>query len=210
MSALDDMNDTRDTSFRAVRERVGAVVIGASAGGVEALTVLLPALPAGLAVPVMAVLHLPRERPSLLVEIFTPRCVRPVREAQDKEPIQPGTVYFAPADYHLLVEAGPALALSLDEPVHYSRPSIDVLFETAAEVYGERLLGIVLTGASQDGAAGLAAVHEAGGLTVVQDPDEAHSRYMPEAALKACPPDFVLPLARIAELLQALETGASA
>jgi two-component system chemotaxis response regulator CheB len=190
-----------------LRQRVQAVVIGGSAGGVEALSTLLPALPAGLRVPVMVVLHLPRERPSLLVDIYAPRCVLPVREAQDKEPIAAGTVYFAPADYHLLVDAGPALALSLDEPVHYSRPSIDVLFESAADVYGAGLLGMVLTGASQDGAAGLAAVHRAGGITAVQAPDDAQSRYMPEAALRAAPVDFVLPLARMAELLRSLPGG---
>jgi two-component system chemotaxis response regulator CheB len=185
-------------------KQIDAVVIGGSAGGVEALAALLPALPVGLRAPVIVVLHLPRDKPSLLVEIFARQCVLPVEEAQDKAPIEPGTVYFAPADYHLLVDEGPSFALSLDEPVHYSRPSIDVLFETAAEVYGDHLLAIVLTGASQDGAAGLAAVHRAGGITAVQRPDEAPSPYMPESALRTSPVDHVLPLAGIAELIGTL------
>src|SRR5215510_9745965 len=112
---------------------------------------VLPALPACLVAPVFVVLHIPREKPSLLVDIFTPKCELPVREAEDKQPIEPGTVYFAPPDYHLLIDEGPALALSSDEAVHFSRPSIDVLFESAADVYGARLLGIILTGASEDG-----------------------------------------------------------
>lgn len=184
--------------------RIDAVVIGGSAGGVDALAVLLPALPPGLPAPVIVVLHLPREKPSLLVEIFSRRCALAVQEAQDKAPIEPGTVYFAPADYHLLIDQGPSFALSVDEPVHYSRPSIDVLFETAADVYGEHLLAVVLTGASQDGAAGLAAVHRAGGTTVVQQPQEALSPYMPESALRASPVDHVLTLAGIAQLIGSL------
>ncbi|WOB06140.1 chemotaxis protein CheB [Piscinibacter gummiphilus] len=183
---------------------IEAVVIGGSAGGVDALAVMLPALPAALPVPVIVVLHLPREKPSLLVEIFSRQCALPVQEAQDKAPIEPGNVYFAPADYHLLVDHGPSFALSVDEPVHYSRPSIDVLFETAADVYAEHLLAVVLTGASQDGAAGLAAVHRAGGTTVVQEPQEALSPYMPESALRTSPVDHVLPLAGIAQLIGGL------
>jgi two-component system, chemotaxis family, protein-glutamate methylesterase/glutaminase len=183
---------------------LGAIVIGASAGGVEALGMLLPALPARLAAPVFIVLHLPRERPSRLADIFVRRCALPVREAQDKEPVRPGTVYFAPPDYHLLLEAGPQLALSADEPVHFSRPSIDVLFESAADLYRERLLGLVLTGANQDGAAGLNAVYRAGGVTVVQQPESAKARLMPASALQQSPVDFVLTLQQIAGLLESL------
>jgi two-component system chemotaxis response regulator CheB len=205
---------------------IEAIVIGASAGGIEALSVLLPALPIGLRAAVFIVLHLPREQPSLLVDLFTPRCRLPVREAQDKEPVAPGTVYFAPPDYHLLLESGhllldnghlllddglldegPHLALSADEPVHFSRPSIDVLFESAAEVYGERLLGIILTGASEDGAAGLEAVHRAGGVTVVQQPGSAQASLMVESALRRSPVDRVLSLEEIAGLLRTLAAG---
>ncbi|MGY4828931.1 chemotaxis protein CheB [Sphaerotilaceae bacterium SBD11-9] len=190
-----------------LHQRVEAIVIGTSAGGVEALSVLLPALQPGLAAAVMVVLHLPRDRPSLLVEIFTPRCALPVHEAHDKEPAQAGHVYFAPADYHLLVDAGPSLALSVDEPVHFSRPSIDVLFESAADIFRERLLGIVLTGANQDGAQGLACIHRLGGSTVVQEPEGAYASLMPASALRRGPVDHVLPLEGIADLLRTLNQG---
>ena len=181
--------------------RVDAVVIGTSAGGVEALSCLLPALPADYRGAVFVVLHLPRERPSLLVELFAPKCRLAVREAEDKEAVAPGTIYFAPPDYHLLVDCGPTTVLSADEPVNFSRPSIDALFESAADVYGARLLGVVLTGANHDGAAGLEAVRRAGGITCVQDPASAQVPQMAEAALQRGPIDYVLPLPAMASLL---------
>lgn len=188
--------------------RVDAVVIGASAGGIEALSVLLPALPARMRAAVFVVVHLPRERPSLLVDIYSARCRVGLREGEDKAPVEPGVVVFAPPDYHLLVDAGPQVALSADAPVHYSRPSIDVLFESAADFYAERLLGIVLSGANDDGAAGLAAVHAAGGLAVVQDPAEALSATMPAAALRRVEGASALRLDAIAALLATLDRGA--
>jgi two-component system, chemotaxis family, protein-glutamate methylesterase/glutaminase len=194
---------------RSLEGRIEAVVIGASAGGVEALAVLLPALPASFSPSLFIVLHLPRERPSMLVEIFTKRCPLPVREAEDKEPVEAGTVYFAPPDYHMLLEKNRHIALSADEPVHYSRPSIDVLFESAADAYADRLLGIILTGANEDGAAGLHAVHRAGGITVVQKPDSAKVPLMVVSALQRSPADCVLSLQEIAELLAGGATGAS-
>lgn len=186
---------------------VEAIVIGTSAGGVDALSTILPRLPAGLVATVLVVIHLPRERPSLLAEIFAPKCALPVVEAQDKEPLQPGTIHFAPPDYHLLVDHGPegALAsLSADPPVNWSRPSIDVLFESAADIYRARLLGLILTGSSHDGAAGLQAVHRAGGYTVVQRPDQAQAPAMSEAALRLTAADQVLSLPEIAEFFQSL------
>jgi two-component system chemotaxis response regulator CheB len=223
------------TSWPVRADRIDAVAIGASAGGVEALSILLPALPAALRAAVLIVVHLPRERASLLADIFSSKCARPVREAQDKEPVEPGTVYFAPPDYHLLVDSAPRgaavangavpggagrgrgdapvaaqFALSADDLVNFSRPSIDVLFESAADVYGSRLLGIILTGANHDGAAGLAAVHEAAGITVAQDPDTAQSALMPIAAIKRSPVDYVLTLEQIAELLRELGGEAAA
>jgi two-component system, chemotaxis family, protein-glutamate methylesterase/glutaminase len=188
--------------------RTEAIVIGASAGGVQALSEVLPALPAGSRTAVFVVLHLPRDRPSLLVEVFSRKCVLAVHEAQDKEPVAPGTVYFAPANYHLLIDQGPQLALSADELVHHSRPSIDVLFESAAEIYRERLLGVILTGASEDGAAGLAAVHDAGGITVIQEPQSAQSSLMVLSAMQRRSPDMVLPLAEIARLFAGLAASA--
>ncbi|MFJ9532728.1 chemotaxis protein CheB [Herbaspirillum sp. NPDC101396] len=184
--------------------RIDAVVIGTSAGGVEALSHLLPALQRGAQAAVFVVLHLPRERPSLLVDIFTPKCRMTVREASDKEPVEAGTIYFAPPDYHLLVDEGPQLALSSDELVNFSRPAIDVLFESAADEYGERLLGIVLTGGNQDGAAGLQAIRAAGGMSIVQQPETAQVPYMPELALERGAVDYVLTLEQIAALLGTL------
>ena len=185
-------------------QRIDAVVIGASAGGVELLSVLLPALPSTLRVPVFVVLHQPPDRRSVLTEIFRRKCVLPVHEAEDKEPVVPGTVYFAPPNYHLLIERGPSLALSIDDLVQFSRPSIDVLFQSAAEVYGRRLLGVVLTGWNEDGASGLLAVRHARGVTVVQDPDTAEAPVMPQAARLRCQPDFVLAPQAIADLLRGL------
>ena len=194
-------------TIESVQGQVDAIAIGASAGGIDALSVLLPALPSSMRVPVFVVLHLPRERPSLLVDIFQPKCAAAVCEAQDKDPVQPGIVYFAPPDYHLLVDQGPQVVLSADDLVNFSRPSVDVLFESAADVYGGRLLGMVLTGASHDGALGLRAIHEAGGWTAVQQPDGAYSPLMAEAALRRTAVDFVLPLDDMARLLRIAGEG---
>ncbi|HTV78695.1 MAG TPA: chemotaxis protein CheB [Steroidobacteraceae bacterium] len=188
--------------------RVDAVVIGASAGGVEALMALLPPLAPTFGVPILIVLHVPRDRPSILADIFARKCQLPVFEAQDKELVRSGTVYFAPPDYHLLIDEGPQLALSADELVHHSRPSIDVLFESAIDVYGARLLGIVLTGANEDGAEGLAAIHAAGGITMIQQPDTAQARKMVVSALHRNPGSEVLDLPGIAARLRTLEERA--
>lgn len=190
------------TSSESLVHGIDAVVIGASAGGVEVLSLLLSMIPADCRVSFFIVLHIPRERPSLLPDLFARRCALPVREAEDKEPVQPGTVYFAPPDYHMLIDQGPALALSGDEPVHFSRPSIDVLFDSAADIYGERLMGIILTGANQDGAEGLAAIGRAGGRTVVQDPISAAVAYLPQAALAKGPADAVLSIERLQALFE--------
>lgn len=187
--------------------RVGAIVIGASAGAVDALLVLLPPLPAGFALPVLIVVHVPPERENSLVGLFRDRCRVPVIEAEDKAEIRPGTIHFAPAGYHLLVEADHSLSLSADPPVQHSRPSIDVLFESAADAYGAELLAIVLTGANSDGAAGAAAVIAAGGRVLVQDPAEATAPEMPRAALAASPGASLLPLAGMASYLAALARG---
>ena len=181
-----------------------AVAIGASFGGVEALRKVLPALAPGCGLSVFVVLHLPRDRDSLLVEIFTPLCRLAVREVMDKDPVAPDTIYFAPPNYHLLVDHGPQLALSMDEPVEFSRPSISVLFETAAAVYGERLLGAILTGAGSDGSEGMAAIHAAGGLTLIQQPDSARMPTMPASALQRAGADFVLTLDEIMTMFQSL------
>ena len=181
--------------------RLEAVVIGASAGAVDALSVLLPALPSDYPLPIMVVVHVPPEKNSLLVDLFRTKCRVQVREAEDKEPIDGSTVYFAPPDYHLLVETDRRLSLSSEEPVSYSRPAIDVLFESAAEAFGPGLIGIVLTGANRDGARGLLAVCAAGGTALVQDPNLAQARDMPLAALECCPEARAMSLEEIAAYL---------
>ena len=154
--------------------------------------------------PVVVVVHLPQDKNSILAELFRSKCLLDVREAEDKEPLQGGTVYFAPPDYHLLVERNRCLSLSSEEPVNYSRPSIDVLFESAADAFGEALVGVVLTGANSDGASGLKAIRAAGGTTIVQDPDTAQATAMPRAAFEACPDSLVLSLDMIATYLRNL------
>ena len=192
------MRDQLPSDFAFAAE---AVAIGASAGGIDALFTLLAGLRAPLPAPIVIVLHLPEDHESRLVEVFSARVGVPVAEAQPHAPAEPGTIYFAPPGYHLLVEADRSFSLSCDPPVLYSRPSIDVLLESCAEAYGPTLLGIVLTGANEDGAQGLARVKEGGGLTAVQDPREAEQAAMPLAAIAAADPDFVLPLAGLKSLL---------
>jgi two-component system chemotaxis response regulator CheB len=179
-----------------------AVVIGASAGALEALSVILPGLPAEYRLPVLVVVHVPPDKKSILADLFQAKCRVRVREAEDKEPIAAGTVYFAPPDYHLLVERDRSLSLSSDEPVLYSRPSLDVLFESAADAYGPALVAIVLTGANEDGARGLGAVGEAGGKAIVQRPQGAYASAMPEAAILRCPGAEILSLEEIASYLK--------
>ncbi|MEH3086695.1 MAG: chemotaxis protein CheB [Xylophilus ampelinus] len=183
---------------------VELVAIGASAGGVDALLKLLSPLGPSCAPAVVVVLHIPEDRDSRLVEVFAHHCALPVREAADKAPVQPGTVYFAGAGYHLSVERDRSFSLSCEPPLHHSRPSIDLLFESAADAYGAACAAFLLTGASADGADGLCRVGARGGLTVVQSPTEAQVATMPAAALARCSPDFVLGLADIQRLLSAL------
>jgi two-component system chemotaxis response regulator CheB len=195
------------STLRSLTRGIQAVVIGASAGGVEVVSAVLAHIPARCRVSFMIVIHIPRDCPSLLPEVFGTRCLLPIREAEDKEPVQPGTVYCAPPDYHLLVDRGPTLALSDDAPVHFSRPSIDVLFESAADIYGDSLMGLALTGANRDGASGLATIARAGGRTIVQEPSSALAPYLPEAALQEGPVDAVLSLAQLEELFANLAIG---
>ncbi|HEY1043636.1 MAG TPA: chemotaxis protein CheB [Telluria sp.] len=180
------------------------VAIGASAGGIEAVSQLLRALPASFPLPVVVVLHLPPNRPSLLPELFSRHCALPVTEAQDKQPLRGGTVYVGPPDYHLMLEPGGLLSLSCDPPLHFSRPSLDMLFESAALAHKDGLLAILLTGASADGAEGLATVRRLGGQAWVQDPEEAQASIMPVAAIRRAGADKVLRLAAMADLLPGL------
>lgn len=182
-------------------DRPRAVVIGASAGAIQALSLVLSDLPADFPLPVLIVVHVPADRGNILAPLFGQKCRMAVREAEDKEPALPGTIYFAPPDYHLLVEADGSLSLSTDEPVLHSRPSIDVLFESAADAFGDAVVAIVLTGASADGADGLRAICQAGGVALVEEPETAYADAMPLAAIAACPGARVLTLAAIADYL---------
>ena len=189
------------------QQAIKAVVIGASAGGVQALLQILPALPASYRLPVLIVVHVPPDRDNALVSLFQARCQIEVREAEDKEPILPGVVYFAPSDYHLLVEKDGTLSLSSDELVNHSRPSIDVLLESAADAFGPELVGVILTGANDDGARGLQAVVEAGGVAIVEDPAEAYASAMPAASLRASPSAKAMKVAAIASYVSSLGTS---
>jgi two-component system chemotaxis response regulator CheB len=181
-----------------------AVVVGASAGAIGALSAILPLLPRGFPLPIMVVVHVPADKRTLLAELFSTRCQLRAKEAEDKEALQPGTIYFAAPDYHLLVEPDRRLSLSNEEPVLFSRPSIDVLFESAADVYGAALIAIVLSGANADGAAGVRAVVKAGGRAWVQAPETAEVPTMPQAALVASPAARAFSLAELLRELIAL------
>lgn len=184
------------------------IAIGTSLGGLNALSTLLAALPEALPVPIVIVQHRAVSNDGAgLADLLQQQTPLKVVEAEDKIPVEPGTVYLAPADYHLLVESRGMLALSTDGPVRAARPSIDVFFETAADAYGPALLGVLLTGASADGAQGLAAIKAQGGRAIVQDPATAECRTMPAAALAATAVDYVLPLPKIGEHLVTLVEG---
>lgn len=177
------------------------IVIGGSAGSFQGLLGILPVLRADIPSPPVAVaLHLRPDRPSGICEFFAQKCGVEICEAEDKEDIQAATVYFAPPNYHLLVSREGWLSLSIDPPVNYSRPSIDVLFESAA-AYAGGVLAILLSGANEDGAAGMAAIESAGGTVIVQDPDTATSPEMPSSALKACRAARSMQIEEIAEFV---------
>lgn len=180
-------------------------MIGASAGGVSALISLLGELPADYRLPVVVLLHLPDDRHSELAQVLQRRLALQVKEAEGGELLQPGWVYVAPPGYHLLVERERSFSLSREAPLHHSRPSIDVLFDTAADAYGAGLAAVLLTGANHDGAAGLATVKARGGMTLVQDPHDAQVPTMPEAALALHTPDHVLALPQLSTLLKELD-----
>lgn len=184
-----------------------AVVIGVSTGGVSALKQLLGALPADFPLPVLVVSHVTPDSDNGLSLLLDSLCPIRVKEADEQEDILPGTVYIAPANYHLLVERGGRVALSVDPPVNFARPSVDLLFESAVEAYGAALIGVVLTGAGCDGSKGLLQIKKQGGLTIVQDPSDAEMDAMPRSALHLVSPDHVEPLQRIGMLLVHLADG---
>jgi len=180
-----------------VSPRYDLVVMGTSTGGLHALTRLLSALPASFPLPIAIVQHRSRDSDERLAMLLSGASLIPVVEAEDKEPLRGPGVYLSPPDYHLLVETD-WVALSTEEPVAYSRPSIDVLFESAAYSHGSGVIGVLLTGANQDGTRGLKRIKEHGGYVIIQNPDSAESAFMPKHAVKNLLPDRVLNLEQIA------------
>ncbi len=177
------------------------VVIGGSTGSIDVLLQLLPTLQPPLPFALVLVLHRKNTADSTLANLLALKTSIPVREVDDKDPILPGHIYLAPADYHLLIEQAGTFSLDDSEKVHYSRPAIDVTFESAADVYGPALAGILLSGANADGTAGLRAIKRAGGTTVVQQPDTAQVAYMPQQAIANAPVDFVLDVQALAQFI---------
>ncbi|MDI7204593.1 chemotaxis protein CheB [Leptospira santarosai] len=182
-----------------------AIVMGVSAGGMNAMKAILPSLPSEYGIPLILVQHIGPRSDGTWFRILGDLCDIRIKEAEEKEKIEPGTVYVAPPNYHLLIERDKTVSLSVTERVNFSRPSIDVLFESASDAYGDRLIGIVLTGANSDGAKGLKKIKENGGLAIVQDPLCSEASLMPESAIRAGPVDHILSLEKITELLIRLD-----
>ncbi len=181
--------------------RYEAVVIGVSAGGIHALKILFSNFPEKFSLPIIVVQHLSATSDSTWISLLNNDSRLNIKEADEKEEIEKGTVYIAPPNYHLMIENDRTLSLNIDEKVNYARPSIDVLFESAADVYGSRLIGVILTGSSSDGAKGLKKIKDGGGLVIVQDPATAEASYMPAAAIAEVKVDHILPLHGITDLL---------
>jgi two-component system chemotaxis response regulator CheB len=179
------------------------VAVGTSLGGFEALSTILDGLPADFRLPIVVVQHRSLDDPAALAQLVASRTRLPVSEVDDKEPIQPGHVYLGPPNYHLMIDRD-YFSLSMDSPVLCARPSIDVLFESAADSYGSEVVAVLLTGASRDGTNGLAKVKRRGGFTIVQDPATAGSPVMPASAIAAIKVDRILPVAEIPVFLNRL------
>ena len=188
---------------RKFKRPVKAIFIGGSAGGVTAYNTIFKTLPDNFKIPIIAVLHV-GDQDFIPTAFKTPKGMV-LKEADEKEPILPGHIYFAPAGYHLLIEEDFTFSLSTEEKVQYARPSLDVTMETAAHAYKSELVGIVLTGANEDGANGLMMIKKRNGITIAQNPKEAEYDTMPNAAIKKASPDFIFTLAEIVAYLSQLE-----
>jgi len=189
--------------------RYRAIVIGSSTGGMEALRIILEVLPKSFSVPILIAQHVSPHSDNYLATFLDRVCQISVKEAEEKEKAIPGYAYLAPPNYHLLAETDGSLSLSVEARVSYARPSIDVLFESAAEAYNRGLIGIVLTGANSDGSKGLKRIKECQGLTIVQDPNTAQAEAMPRAAINATNVDYITPLIGIGPLLNKIIIGKS-
>src|ERR1035437_6974498 len=178
-----------------------AIVIGVSSGGMTALKLIFSVLPADFKTPVIIVQHISAHSDNQWIKLLNDKSNLHIKEADEKEKIEKGNVYIAPSNYHLLIEKNKTFSLTIDERVNYARPSIDVLFESAAEAYKTKLIGVVLTGSNNDGTKGIKRIKECGGLTIIQDPETAESSYMPASAIASMQPDYILSLEDITELL---------
>jgi len=178
-----------------------AIVIGTSAGGLYALSSILGGLPAEYPLPIIVVQHRSKDKKDLLEDVLQHKCKIRIKQADEKEKIERGIVYIAPPDYHLLIETDLTFSLSSDDQVRYSRPSIDVLFESAALAYRDKLIGIILTGANNDGAAGISTIKKYNGLTISQNPKEATFPFMPTAAIETKAVTYIWTLSEIQNFL---------
>ena len=178
-----------------------AIVIGVSSGGMNALQIIFSLLPKDFKTPIIIVQHIGPRSDSQWIKLLNDKSNLYIKEADEKEKIENGKVYIAPPNYHLLIEKDKTFSLTIGERVNFARPSIDVLFESAAEAHKNKLTGIILTGSNNDGTNGIKRIQEWGGLTIVQDPETAESAYMPESAIAAIKPDYILSLEEIIKLL---------
>jgi two-component system chemotaxis response regulator CheB len=178
-----------------------AIVIGVSSGGLNAMKIMFSLLPKEFDTPIIIVQHVSPGSENLWIKLLNNKSNLHIKEADEKEKIERGNVYIAPPNYHLLIEKDKTFSLTIDERVNYARPSIDVLFESAADAYKTSLIGVVLTGSNNDGTKGIKRIQDCGGVTIIQDPDTAESTYMPASAIAAIRPDYILPLNEIIDLL---------
>lgn len=181
------------------------IVIGTSFGGMMALRTILSVLPSNFNIPILVIQHLSSNSEGYLPKYLDRVCSINVKEADEKEQIKKGYAYIGPPNYHMLVDNQGFISLSVDEKVNYARPSIDVLFESAVDAFGENIIGVLLTGANSDGSKGIKRIRDNGGITIVQDPSEAEADAMPKSALKLTNVDYVLTLNEIANLLVSLD-----
>ena len=182
-----------------------AIVIGVSSGGMSALKILSSSLPMHFNIPIIIVQHLSAHSDGHWIKLLNEKSQLNIKEADEKDTIEKGYIYIAPPNYHLLIEKDKTFSLTIDERVNFARPSIDVLFESAAEAYTNKLIGIVLTGSNSDGTKGIKRIKDCGGLAIIQDPKTAESEYMPKSAIAAIVSDYILPLEDIIELLIQLD-----
>ncbi|EOR96056.1 CheB methylesterase [Arcticibacter svalbardensis MN12-7] len=187
-----------------LKGKIDLLLIAGSAGSLDVLLKVLPAIKYNLSFPIIIVLHRKASYDSSLINLFNSKATLPVVEAEEKDSLQNGKIYVAPSDYHLLVETDHSVSLDYSEKIQYSRPCIDVTFETAAEVYKTRIAAILLSGANSDGAAGLKSIKNHGGITAVQNPQYAEVSYMPQKAIQIAPIDYILNIEEIANFINKL------